>query len=194
MISVRLQITILGTWRFHPFAAKVEISVINISEKEKNDQVTKCWFPVSGGVPSPFSSWHLLSWILPHALLPSMQCPPLSSKLPSSLPSWPLAPSAQHQVLSAQLTLGSSPASFTSVNPHPTLIPHSHSVPLAAWLLIPPAQQWLQCAQKGDGFHFLHQEFVGSVENSGKCVHLADGQRDLKVQEDTKYWRPKKKK
>lgn len=79
--------------------------------------------------------------VLPHALLPSMQCPPLSSKLPSSLPSWPLAPSPQHQVLSAQLTLGSPPASFTSVNHHPTLIPHSHSVPLAAWFLIPPAQQ-----------------------------------------------------
>ena len=49
------------------------------------------------------------------------------------------------------------------------------------------------CPERG-WVPFLHQEFVGSVENSGKCVHLEDGQRGLKVQEDTKYQGPKKKK
>ena len=49
------------------------------------------------------------------------------------------------------------------------------------------------CPERG-WVPFLHQEFVGLVENSGKCVHLEDGQRGLKVQEDTKYQGPKKKK
>lgn len=49
------------------------------------------------------------------------------------------------------------------------------------------------CPERG-WVPFLHQEFMELVENSGKCVHLEDGQRGLKVQEDTKYQGPKKKK
>lgn len=146
-------------------------------------------FFVSGGVHSPFCSCNLWSCIPPPVLLKSMQEPPVSSKYPSSPLPWPLAPSPRHQVLLVHPCFTSLLRSHLQVTAHLTLcslIPHSHSTSLAAWLLIPPTQKGLQCAQKGDGFHFIRQEFVGSVGSSGKCVQLADGQRGLEIQEDTK--------
>lgn len=50
------------------------------------------------------------------------------------------------------------------------------------------------CPERG-WVPFLHQEFVGSVENSGEneFVHLADGQRGLKeVKRNAKYQGPRR--
>lgn len=182
-IIVCLQISILGPWRFRPFVAKAKISVTDIKEKDGNIRFSNCsflcpwWCPLTVSCP-----WHLWSRLPLRVLPKSMQWSPISSMFPSSLLSWPLAPSPWHQTLSVypcfrsllhvHLQITISPCRFAF--PGPSKSPHVSGW-LAAWFLIPPTQMWLECAHKGDGSHFTHQDFEGSLENSGKCVQLADG-------------------